>query len=83
MIVRYSESLQLDPDRRNDVVAFAGFLGCYQHGMRMRDAVKSIMSIRGTGWLKELEEKYPRGTDYDRPKSKRASTKKSDTANGK
>lgn len=68
MIVRYSESIEIDADRRYDVFAFAGHLEVYQHGMTFRDAAKAIMGVRGTKWLEALCEKYPRGTDYDRPR---------------
>lgn len=71
MIVRYSESVEIDADRRYDVFAFAGHLEVYQHGMTFRDAVKAIMGVRGTKWLEALCEKYPRGTDYDRSRPTR------------
>ena len=64
MIVRFSESIIIDPALRYAVFAFAGKIEVYQRGMSLRDAVKAIMATRGVTWYSDMAAMYPANDTY-------------------
>lgn len=75
MIVSAKGSVSIDPARRFDVFALAGKLEVYRHGMKLRDAVKAIISAQGTGILDDLNTVYPAGLFDGKPSHRRQKRK--------
>ncbi len=70
MKVSFRESIDIDAERKLDIIAFAGLKGVYRHGMYMRDAIKALMAILGTSWQAEMLAAYPVNDQFP-PRAKR------------